>query len=207
MGSGESAHRGTRIPSDQERLLMEAAKKNGWPMMELRVMAALDTAMRRGELLKVKLKDIDFKQWRVSLSETKSDEFQFAYIETERLREALIKRRFIGPDGYVFGTEDGRPVSRNTFLTDGKQLFEAAGVAYGRYTGVTWHDFKHEFCSHLAKRKVQPQVIQRLARHKSFATTLKYLQPLEEDLREGASEMEKGRDEHMPEIDRKKAKG
>lgn len=53
-------------------------------------------------------------------------------------------------------------------------------------------------------------MIQRLARHKSYATTMKYLEPLEEDLREGAAEIAHGRDDGemaLPDAEKKNSKG
>ncbi len=43
---------------------------------------------------------------------------------SQRLRTVLEQRRFLGADGYVFGTEDGR-----TDLSRGEQLRQRAAMA------------------------------------------------------------------------------
>jgi integrase len=190
MGDGVSDFRGTRVTPEQEMALLGAAVANGWPMMELRVIGAIDTGIRRGEMMRIQLKHVNFKTWRIALLETKSDKPQFAHVRTSRLRDALMKRRFIGDEGYVFGTTDGRSISRNTLLTDVARLFKAAEVSYGRTIGLTWHDLRHEFVSHLLEAGVPVPVVQKLARHKSIETTMKYFKASEAALESGADVMQ-----------------
>jgi integrase len=189
MGSGQSRSRGTRVTPKQEEALLAAAATNNWPMMRLRFIGALDTGMRRGEMMRVQVKHIDFKNWRIALPETKGDEFQFAYVETDRLKTALTERRFLGEDAFVFGTPDGRTISRNTFLTDSRKLFKAAMISYGRVSGLTWHDLRHKYISHLLDQGVPIHIVQRLARHKSIAITQRYYEASEARLRDGARQI------------------
>ena len=99
-------------PGEEEKLLRAADSE-----MKLRIIAALDTGMRKGEMLRVQLKRVNFKHGYVELprrvlvkdvyrQNTKNDKTRRIPI-TPRLMKMLKKRRFIGPEGYVFGDVGG----------------------------------------------------------------------------------------------------
>jgi integrase len=162
-------------------------------MMRLRLMMALDTGVRREEMMLIQLKHINFRPARITLDgesrellsvevqskgEKTTGEKEFVYVGTNRLREALEKRRFAlrnDPDAYVFGTEDGR--RQKDFRRMWRELFTRAGLTYGRDRGVVWHTLRHEFCSRTAENSGDPVVAQELARHKDLRTTQGYLHP------------------------------
>jgi integrase len=101
---------------------------------------------------------------------------KFVYVGTERLKEAVEKRRFSlrnDPEAYVFGTEDGR--RRKNFRRMWHELFKLAGLEWGRDKGLVWHTLRHEFCSRTAENTGDPVVAQELARHKDLRTTQGYL--------------------------------
>lgn len=61
------------------------------------------------------------------------------------------------------------------FLRIGEnQLYDAAGVPRPSYP---WHCLRHSYCTRLAETGAPPHVIQELAGHQSFATTLRYIEP------------------------------
>jgi integrase len=156
-------------------------------------MAAFDAGVRREEMMLIQLKHINFKPISVSVDnerkqvlvvevqskgEKTTGEKEFVYIGTDRLKEALQKRRFAlgnAPDAYVFGTEDGR--RQKDFRRMWRELFKLAGLNWGREKGVVWHRLRHEFCSRTAENTGDPVVAQELARHKDLRTTQGYLHP------------------------------
>jgi len=162
-------------------------------LMRLRLMMAFDTGARRDEMMLVQLKHIDFKPTTVmiegesrdllvvevqSKGEKTTGEKEFVYVGTDRLKEALQKRRFAlrnDPDCYVFGTEDGR--RQKSFRRMWRELFKLAGLKWGRHKGLVWHTLRHEFCSRTAENTGDPVVTQELARHKDLRTTQGYLNP------------------------------
>lgn len=162
-------------------------------MMRLRLMAAFDAGVRREEMMLIQLKHINFKPVSVAVDgerkhvlvvevqskgEKTTGEKEFVYIGTERLKKALQKRRFAlrnDLDAYVFGTEDGR--LQKDFRRMWRELFELAGLKWGREQGVVWHTLRHEFCSRTAENTGDPVVAQELARHKDLRTTQGYLHP------------------------------
>jgi integrase len=94
-------------------------------LMELRIIAAIDTCARRGELLRVTNSQIDYKRELIKLPRfavdhrgqdvrgTKSGDPRQVPI-TPRLMEKLEKRRFLGADAFVFGKADGSPLAPNS---------------------------------------------------------------------------------------------
>lgn len=160
-------------------------------LMRLRLMMAFDTGVRLNEMMLVQLKHINFRpvaavvdgqQRQVLVVEVQSKgekstgEKEFVYVGTDRLRDALKKRRFAlrnDPEAYVFGTEDGR--RQKGFRRMWRELFELAGLKWGRDQGLVWHTLRHEFCSRTAENTGDPVVAQELARHKDLRTTQGYL--------------------------------
>ena len=162
-------------------------------LMRLRLMMALDTGARREEMMLVQLKHINFKPTFVSVDgercevlvievqskgEKTTGDKEFVYAGTDRLKEALEKRRLAlrnDPDAYVFGTDDGR--RQKGFRRMWRELFKLAGLDWGRDKGMVWHTLRHEFCSRTAENTGDPVVAQELARHKDLRTTQGYLHP------------------------------
>ena len=162
-------------------------------LMRLRLIMALDTGVRREEMMLIQLKHINFRPIPVitdgeqrevlsievqSKGEKTTGEKEFVYAGTERLIEALKKRRFLlgnNPEAYVFGTETGEP--QRDFRRMWRELFTLAGLKYGRQRGIVWHTLRHEFCSRTAENTGDPVVAQELARHKDLRTTQGYLHP------------------------------
>jgi len=106
-----------------------------------------------------------------SKGEKTTGEKEFVYVGTERLKDALQKRRFAlkhDPDAYVFGTEDGR--HQKDFRRMWRELFKLAGLKWGRDKGLVWHAPRHEFCSRTAENTGDPVVAQELARNKDLRT-------------------------------------
>jgi integrase len=152
--------------------------------MRLRLMMALDTGARREEMMLVQLKHINFKPTFVSVDgercevleievqskgEKTTGDKEFVYAGTDRLKEALEKRRLAlrnDPDAYVFGTDDGR--RQKGFRRMWRALFKLAELDWGRDKGMVWHTLRHEFCSRTAENTGDPVVAQELRGTKIF---------------------------------------
>jgi integrase len=171
--------------------------------MRLRVMAAFHTALRKGEILDVQLKHIEFKPMKVSVdaevepglfrreerdviaielppANTKGGktvgEPEFVYVSDPALIHALTRRRFelrSNGDAYVFGTKDGRRVKG--FRRMWTELFSLVGLDWGRDKGIVWHTTRHEGISRaLEASGGDILVAQQYARHRDRRTTEGY---------------------------------
>ena len=130
------------------------------------VIVALLTGMRRGEVLNLKWRDIDFNQNVIYLLNTKNGERRVVYMN-EIVYTTLIgvKRREDSP--YVFCKKDGKPYGnlRKSFAT----ALEKAGIK-----DFHFHDLRHSFGSQLAMKGYPLQAIQKLMGHKSIRMTQRY---------------------------------
>ena len=176
-------------------------------MMRLRLMMALDTGVRREEMMKIQVKHIDFNPVTVTIDgeprevlvievQSKGEKFtgekERVYAGTERLISALRARRDAlqnNPDAYVFGTPSGFRQD----LFEWHRLFKLAGLNLGRDKGVVWHSLRHEFCSRTAENTGDPVVAQELARHKDLRTTQGYLHARRARVLAGAVSLDRNR--------------
>jgi integrase len=193
MGNGKARKRNTRITPDQEQALLKTAHQQE-PFMLWLLYGALDLGVRRGEHLQIRVKDVNYQTWTISLPNPKADEPQNVYPETLRLRSILEQRRFLGPEAFVFGNFDGTAINHTAFHKAWHKWFRDAGLPVGRKEGLVWYDLRHEFVSHLLDMNVPIHVVRELARHKDISTTMGYVTASQERLRAGAAKMAVGRD-------------
>jgi len=74
--------------------------------MRDRIIGALDTGCRRGEMLKIQNKQVDWRhRWiRILKEHSKTEVARVIPFEASSRLEKLLRRRaFLGPDGHVFG--------------------------------------------------------------------------------------------------------
>lgn len=152
----------------EELKLLPAASKHLRPI----VIAALDTGMRRGELLNQLWADIDFDRRLISVTHSKTAEGEHRLIPmTSRLYELLANLR--KPSGIVFTYEavsivavNGRLVRKvserpiHRIKTAWKSALRRANLADYRF-----HDLRHTFNSRLAEIGIIADVRKELMGH------------------------------------------
>ncbi len=84
--------------------------------------------------------------------------------------------------------------SQRTHSNVGGAGCSSAGLPIGRNGGLTWHDLRHEYVSHLIDRDVKPTITQKLARHKDLSTTMGYYEAHDAELVAAAAKMAEGRE-------------
>ena len=131
------------------------------------VIMALNTGMRKGEILGLKWDNVDLKHGFILLDHTKNGERREIPIN-ETLRGTLlnIPRRLDG--GYVsYDPKTDKPYQ------DVKKSFNSAL----RRAGVKdfhFHDLRHTFASHLVMAGIDLTTVSRLLGHKDLTMTLRY---------------------------------
>jgi len=160
--------------------------------MRDRIIGALDTGCRRGEMMKIQNKQIDWRhRWiRILKEHSKTDVARVIPFEAgSRLEKVLRRRAFLGPDAYVFGdATTGAYVANMKSAWETLQLL-ANGITPKR-TGIRtrvanradlakidlhWHDLRHEALSRLADDGVPVRELQLLAGHANITTTQRYM--------------------------------
>lgn len=130
------------------------------------VVIALNTGMRRGELLGLKWRDIDIKRGVITLWNTKNGEKREVPIN-EQVKTALIRTRKNPGSEYVFCNQDGTPFTQNrkSFCT----ALRKSGIKDFKF-----HDLRHSFASHLVMAGVDLNTVREILGHKSLQMTLRY---------------------------------
>lgn len=145
------------------------------------VMLALDSGMRKSELLNVKNKNIDFKKKQIYLEVTKNGEHRFAPFssfseeEIKKLMEKRTHRKYL-----FFNKMRNRQLTKNDIKLFYRRMRKATDI-----NSIHTHRFRKTFASTLAENGMPIQYIQKLLDHDDIATTMLYidyddLKPLEE---------------------------
>jgi integrase len=165
--------------------------------MRPRLDAALDLGLRRGEMLALRNRDVDWMKHRVIVRGETAKSAQSRAIPFDpkgRLATILEARRFLKPDRYVFGTLTGDPV--DSFRTAWETLVLLAHgqpVARDKRKGrvnteafksidLRWHDLRHEAACRWRERGLDLREIQLLLGHSSLLVTQRYLNISDDEL-------------------------
>jgi len=187
----ENNHRYRRLQGDEEAKLLGAASED--PLMRARIIVALDTGMRRGEMLLLQNKHVLWPERliRVLAPNAKSRKERRIPISTQRLTQVLEQRAFLGPEAHVVGKEFGD--HQTDFRSPWLKVLAGAEItdkAKGIDGDLHWHDLRHECGSRLAERGVPLHEIQYLMGHASLTTTQRYLNATVESLKESVKVLE-----------------
>jgi integrase len=130
------------------------------------VIIALNTGMRKGEILRVKWTDIDFKNNVIYLLDTKNGDKKEVLIN-DMVKRALIQQPKYKDGPYAFCNRDGRPFRdiRKSFIA----ALKKSGIINFRF-----HDLRHTFASQLVMSGVDLNTVRELMGHKSIRMTLRY---------------------------------
>ncbi len=151
--------------------------------LEPAFIVSVDCGVRRGELLGLLWKDVDFDGRAITVQGAGSKSSQSRMIPlSTRAHMTLAKwKTLTRGQGRVFpkATADGLKAQWKTLLRDTK------------IKALRWHDLRHTFGSRLAQAGVPVTTIQRLMGHSSIVTTQRYLHVSAEDARRGIEMLEK----------------
>ena len=130
------------------------------------VTVAINTGMRRGEIMGLKWRDIDFKRRIIHLYNTKNGEKREIPMNEIALN-ALIGVRKHPDSELIFVKKNGQPYG------DFKKSFFTA-CQKSDIKNFRFHDLRHTFASHLVMSGVDLNTVRELLGHKSLAMTLRY---------------------------------
>ena len=158
----EENHKLRYLEKEEILNLIQQAKGVYKPLITI----AVFTGMRRGELLDLQWKNIDFNQGLIHLLKTKSGK-QRVIPMNEFVRTALMGIHRHPKCPYVFVGPDGEPLKdvRRGYAS----ALKAAGIENFRF-----HDLRHTFASQLAMGGVDLNTIRELLGHSDLKTTLIY---------------------------------
>lgn len=146
------------------------------------VITALNTGMRKGEILGLQWTDVDMKNRIITLRNTKNNEAR-----TIPINDILYKElKSIGPEGdgqYVFSHENGDRYD------DIKTAFKGA-LKRAEIKNFRFHDLRHTFASRLVMAGVDIRTVQQLMGHKDIKMTMKYSHLSDAHMKEAVKRLE-----------------
>lgn len=132
------------------------------------VIIAIDTGLRRGELLSLEKEQVDFILNVINVKRTKSGKGRTVPM-TPRVSEELKRLCENSDSRYLFGNPD-----TGKAITDVKHSFTSAARAAG-IEDFTFHDLRHTFGTRLAASGADVVKIKELMGHSSITTTMRYM--------------------------------
>ncbi|MFB3919255.1 MAG: tyrosine-type recombinase/integrase [Candidatus Velamenicoccus archaeovorus] len=172
------------LEKDQMNKLIANASEHLRPIL----IVALNTGMRKGEILGLKWNDLDFKNNLIFIRQSKSGEGR-AVPMTDPVRQVLKDlllnertQRAHPESPYVFCNENGKPYGeiRKSFLSACKK---------SDIKDFRFHDCRHHAASHLVMKGESLYTVQKLLGHKKPDMTLRYAHLSQEHLHQAASKL------------------
>ena len=201
----EETKRDRRIGlQEEQRLPATALEMNSanhrfvGPSMHDRIVGALETCCRQGEMLRIKNRHVDWEQHQIAIPGSNAKDAENRRIPFDphgRLAPILKRRAALGPNAFVFGSSSGEFVK--SFKTaweslllfanghDTKRAKPGARVDRDklRQIDLHWHDTRHEGACRLLADGVDIRTIQLMLGHADIKQTQRYLNITDEELR------------------------
>ena len=159
----ENGARTRFLDGDEIERLLTASSDSFRPIL----ITAFHTGMRRGEILKLKWADVDFKNRIITIQESKSGKKRMLPMD-DTVCEALslLPTRF--QQGYVPSpVKEGQP-------RFGVQRPFGNAVTKANIDNFRFHDLRHTFASHLVMSGVDLMTVKELLGHATLTMTMRY---------------------------------
>ncbi len=201
----EETKRDRRIGADEERALLTAASsmdsaEHRWvgSSMHDRIIGALETCCRQGEMLLIRNRHVDWERHQIAIPGAHAKDAENRRIPFDpqgRLAPVLKRRATLGPSAFVFGGPSGE--LQDSFKTAWESLLLLAngrgmkrpkpGARVDRellrQIDLHWHDLRHEGACRLLADGVDIRTIQLMLGHADIKQTQRYLNITDEELR------------------------
>ena len=173
-----------KTPTDLPKSTREAANRSDEQIIKDNVeqwlfpFFALMTGMRKGEILALKWKDIDFNKNYIYVTKSVAHNGNKPVIKTPKteagnrivplltpLRNELLKRNG-KPDEYIISDDGKSPLTNRRFITLYDNYRKATGIT------ATAHQLRHSFATIAFEADLDPKSVQEILGHKQLSTTM-----------------------------------
>jgi integrase len=160
-----------RFLSDAERdALLDACAKSDWPALHVLVLLAISTGARRGELIHLRWADVDLKNARAIVHDTKNGDPRVLPLVGKALpalRESKLQGSALSE--WVFPQSSGFPGPYEGFDGHWYAALESAGIKDFRF-----HDLRHTCASYLASQGASLLEIADVLGHRTMQMVKRY---------------------------------
>jgi excisionase family DNA binding protein len=184
----------------KERILTEKEEKklmeNCSDTLKSIIAVALNTGMRRAEILNLRWCQIDFQAKRIKVEKTKNGRVRFIPINDGLFKQILKRKNENGQSAFVFLN----PATKKPFL-DMKTPFKRACRISG-IEGLRFHDLRHTFATRLVEKGIHIRNIRDLLGHFSVTVTERYAHSNDEQMRKAVDALSKKSDKSGQDSDK-----
>ncbi len=170
----KTVSRDRRLEGDEGVRLLESVRKHSNPILAWVAEPAIETAARKMEILRVRVKDIHLDRRTAVLRDTKNEETRTIPLSpraTEIFREAIETCPREGTD-LVFPGDLGRDGKRRPYTMD--KMWRAAMERAGLKGSLRFHDLRHEAVSTPVEMGLSDTRVRAIAGHRSAQMTQRY---------------------------------
>jgi integrase len=157
------------LSKDEEKRLRENLKDSDTDFLEVIVLLALNTGMRKGELLSLEWNHINFdnKIVTVDFQNAKSGNTRHLPLNTQAFNTLKLWQQETDGIGFVFKDK------KNAQLKDFPYVWGAL-LDEAQITNFRFHDLRHHFASKLVMASVDLNTVRELLGHSDLKMTLRY---------------------------------
>lgn len=165
---------------EEEEKLLQASKGHLTDQLSDIIVFALNTGMRKSEILSLKIQDIDFSRRICTVMKSKNKEKRGIPLNSSAMEVITKQSKVIPISGYIFSTGNGTKItSRNLSRAFTKAVIKS-GIKNFRF-----HDLRHSFATRLAQNGIDLYKVSKLLGHKDITTSQRYAHHCPESLRDG----------------------
>jgi integrase len=178
------------LSTDEETRLMAqltGRRRHLYPLVAL----ALGTGMRRGELLNLSWRNVDFLRGVIHVVNTKTARDRIIPM-SQSVRQVLIEQRETQKGDLVFASRRIAKRRAGEGLVDVKKAFVAACQDAG-IADFHFHDLRHTFATRLGDAGCNATTIARLLGHSNIQMSMRYTHASDDSLRSAVEHAQIGR--------------
>ncbi len=178
-----AASRERRLQADElDRLLLASSgMRNVW--LRPGILLAVETGMRRGELLNLRWNDIDFRTSTLTIREAKNGHARRIPLTSLACGLLAERQRENRPEDFVL------PVSANAFRLGWERCKAAVAREHPAIKGLQFHDLRHEAVSRFFELGLSVPEVALISGHRDPRMLFRYTHLRAEDLVGKLSEM------------------
>ena len=151
--------------------LLETAKQDTNPQIWLFILIGLSTAMRKGEILAIRLEDIDFGQRLIHIPKAKAGSRAQPFPETLGIELKRYLRQHDIETGWLFPAEKSKSGHSTSIEKPFRRVVAAAGLDPQR---IVRHTLRHTAISHLVQQGIDLPTVATISGHRSLQMVSRY---------------------------------
>lgn len=179
ISSSDETKRIRVLSNAEEDLLLDACDENRSKLKPI-IICALDTGMRRGEILSLRWSDVDLKNRLITIQAMNTKTLRSRSIRiTSRLLEELLQFSRREPTSRVFG------------ITDTVKRSWATAKRIAGTSDLRFHDLRHTCATRLVQGGLPIAEVSRILGHTNITTTFRYANADDSTLERAANILER----------------